>query len=313
MPEPTNQGGEGRPGTPGAEDDSTTLQIPASQVPEALANSPHPDQVKMYSVKINGVEEQWPIEKLVSEAQQAVAGRRRFEEAATIQKDAASAIALKEDLHAALTDQDADAFRRVGASFGINGTETEEMIQRMWGDNQDENVVEQYFDESNNNANRATRFQDNEPVDYSRLTPDLQRALRGVESSRIEKIVDNALDNDKTIAYNMETYTPEGRVAIRRYVNEKIRGRLDTFDGDFGDGTRILAEVLPEIREHLQALGTPGQQTRTGLGQAPGGGGVEVHPTSLPDHVPSTDEEFDQHVLETLNFHQSQAERGKQQ
>ncbi len=108
----------------------------------------------------------------------------------------------------------------------------------------------------------------------------------------------------------MSAQTPEGKKAIRRFVDEKIGGRLDQYGGDFGDGTRILAEVLPEVREHLQALGTPGKRTNAGLGHAPGGGDTEIYPKQKPDHVPSTDgDRFDQNVLETIAYHQAQGER----
>jgi hypothetical protein len=115
--------------------------------------------------------------------------------------------------------------------------------------------------------------------------------LREAERTRIEGIVGGALDKDEDIRYNMEAHSPEGRAAIRRFVDEKIRGRLDSdvYRGQFGDGTRILSEVIPEIRDHLKALGTPGKRTTTGLGQAPGGGDTEVYQTTYhpPRAIPT--------------------------
>lgn len=319
MPEPTNeQGGEGRPGTPLATDDSTTIQIPQDSVHPDIANAPHPDQTRLVDVTINGKQERWTMDKLITEAQTGAAGREKFQEAAEVRKENAKALAVEEDMKLVFEDNDVDAFRRIGAHYGVDGTRVEEIAKRTFGPqleggDEDENVVDTYLGEVEKAPiKQGVRSRDTEPVDYSRLSPDIQRALRTVEKTRIDGIVKNALDRDETIAYNMTAQTSEGRLAIRQYVDEKIRGRLNSFDGDFGDGTRILAEVLPEIRSHLQALGTPGKRTPTGLGQAPGGGDTEVYPKSLPDHVSSTEgDAYEQNVLETMAYHQAQAERGK--
>lgn len=308
MPTPTNNDG----------DDTGLINIPNDQVPNALLNAPHPDQVRTYPVVVNGRQENWTLEKLTAEAQTGAAGREAFQEAAATRKENAKAISIQEDLEMVFKDGDIDAFRRLGAQYGVPGDEVEAIAQRTFNpgnddDDEDEDVVGEYFDEKDSNQKTRSRSQTDEKIDYSKLSPDVQRVLREAEKTRIDTIVKNALDKDEIIAYNMDAQSPEGKLAIRAYVDEKIRGRLDSFAGDFGDGTRILAEVLPEIKTHLQALGTPGKRTHTGLGQAPGGGDTEVYPTKLPDHVSSTEgDAFEQNILETLNYHQHQAERGKQ-
>ncbi len=311
--EPTPTGGSVQPDPNGV----PTINIPQDAVPTLLQNAPHPDQTRTYPVVVNGRAEQWTLEKLTTEAQTGAAGREAFQTAADQRKENARAIAVEEDLAQVFKDGDADAFRRLGATYGMDGTKVEELlkggIESEEGEEEDEQVVATYLKEQAD-AIRSRKTDDVEvPINYSRFTPDVQRLLREGEKARIDKIVKIALDKDETIAYNMEAHTKEGRAAIREYVDEKIRGRLDSHAGDFGDGTRILAEVLPEIRTHLQALGIPGERTQTGLGHAPGGGDIEIHPTKLPEHVPSTEgDAFDQNVLETLAFHQSQIERGKQ-
>ncbi len=309
MPETTNQGGEGRP-QHSSED--LAINIPQDQVPAAIANAPHPDQTRTYPVTINGKMENWTLEKLTTEAQTGAAGREKFQEAAEVRKETSKALAIQEDLEMVFKDGDIDAFRRLGAQYGVPGDEVEKIAARAFGDeeeDEDGRVVNSYLKEEEEGK---TRSRQDGPIDYSRLSPDVQRVLRESEKTRIDVIVKNALDKDEVIAYNMDAQTPGGRKAIRNYVDEKIRGRLDSFAGDFGDGTRILAEVLPEIKAHLQALGTPGQRTKTGLGQAPGGGDTEVYPSKLPDHVSSSEgDAFEQNILETMAFHQSQAERGK--
>lgn len=313
---PTNDGG--RPAertTPTAADDAGVINIPNDQVHPALRNSPHPEQARTFEVQINGKTENWSLDKLIAEAQQAAAGREKFQEASQLRKEAAKALSLQEDVELVFKEGDIDAFRRLGAAFGVPGDEVEQIAAKTFaGDEDDEDPVESYDRQVSKNANRTPQTQKTGPVDYAGLSPDVQRVLREAERTRIDGIVKNALDNDEIIRYNMDAHTPEGRVAVRRYVDEKIRGRLDSFGGDFGDGTRILAEVLPEIREHLQALGTPAKRTNTGLGHAPGGGDTEVYPRQMPDHVPSTEgEAFEQNVLETMAYHQAQAERGRQQ
>lgn len=315
MPNPTNPA-DGLPPSTNPADESGTVQIPQDSVPPSLANAPHPAQTQTYQVVVNGKKEDWTLDKLVAEAQISAAGREKFQEAAEVRKEASKALAIQEDLEMVFKDGDIDAFRRLGAQYGVPGDEVEEIAARTFGtqegeDDDDEDVVNSYLKEEAASTAR-TRSRSEEPVDYSKLSPDVQRVLREAEKTRIDGIVKSALDKDETIAYNMEAQTPEGRRAIRDYVDEKIRGRLDSFNGDFGDGSRILAEVLPEIKSHLQALGTPGKRTHTGLGQAPGGGDTEVYPTKLPDHVPSTEgDAFEQNVLETMAFHQAQAERGR--
>ena len=312
MPEPTNQGGEGRPQH---QSEDLTVNIPANAVPGAIANAPHPSQTQTYPVVVNGRQENWTLEKLTAEAQTGAAGREAFQSAADQRKENARAIANDEDLKMVFENGDVDAFRRLGAQYGVPGDQVEEIARRTFNtdedEDDDEDVVETYRQEKTGRQTQA-RSRPDQPVGYGNLSPDVQRVLRESEKARIDVIVKSALDKDEIIAYNMDAQTPEGRGAIRQYVDEKIRGRLDSYAGDFGDGSRILADVLPEIRTHLQALGTPGKRTHTGLGHAPGGGDTEVYPTKLPDHVPSTEgDAFEQNVLETMAFHQNQAERGK--
>lgn len=319
MPDPTNNpGGEGRAQH---QSEDLTVNIPAGDVHPALANAPHPDQTRTYPVVVNGRAENWTLEKLTVEAQTGAAGREAFQQAAGVRKESAKALAVQEDLEEWFKEGSIDAFRRLGAQYGVSGDEVEEIAKKISnldqeggdGEDDDGNVVNSYLKEQAE-VEGKTRSRQDGPVDYSKLSPDVQRVLREAEKVRIDGIVKTALDKDEVIAYNIDAQTPEGAEAIRDYVSEKIRGRLNSFNGDFGDGTRILAEVLPEVRTHLQALGTPGKRTHTGLGHAPGGGDTEVYPTKLPDHVSSTEgEAFEQNVLETMAFHQAQAERGKQQ
>ncbi len=313
MPESTGTpANQERPATPGNEDDST-INIPSDSVHPSLANAPHPSQSQTYPVVVNGKQENWTLEKLTAEAQTGAAGREKFQEAAEQRKENARAAGIEEDLKAFFEDDDEDAFRRVASAYNVPKEDIEGALRGTDEDDEDGDVVNQYFNEADAAEKDGSRSRKPSSVSYGDMAPDVQRALRGVESTRMEGIINKALDNDESIAYNMEAHTPEGRVAIRSLVDEKIRGRLANYGGDFGDGTRILQEVLPEIRGLLEAFGTPGQKTQMGLGSSPGGDGTAGHPPKRPDHVSSTDgDAFEQNVLETMAYHHDKAQRGQQ-
>jgi len=294
----------------GQGNDDGVIQIRPDDVHPALANAPHPDQNRTYTVTVNGRQEQWTLDKVIAEAQTAAAGREKFQEAAEIRKEAAKALAMQEDMELVFKEGDIDAFRRIGAAMGLEGDEVEQIARNTFRDDDvdedDEDAIEAY----DRQVRGQKRTSGDEKVGYDRFTPDVQRLLREGEEARMGKIIDFALDNDEVIAYNMAALSPEGQKAIREYVNDKVHGRLPEHHGDFGDGTRILAEVLPEIREHLQALGIPQRRTPTGLGASPGGGGTEVYPRQKPDHVSSLEgDSWEQNILETLSYHKGNSER----
>lgn len=302
-----------RPATPLADDDSGVINIPNDQVHPALSNARHPDQVQTHTVDINGRQEQWTTEKLIAEGQKSVAAQENFQAGAAAKKEASGAIAFQEDMQAAFKDGDTDAFRRAAAQMGVQGDEVERVVRSAFGEDEDENVVDSYLKESAEAGKPDTRSRPDQKVDYSHLSPDVQRALRTVETDRIGKIVDRALDSNETLAYNMKAQSPEGQTAIRRLVDEQIQRRLPDYGGDFGDGARILAEVIPDIEGTLKAIGTPGQRTHAGLGPSPGGGDTEIYPQQLPEHVSSSEgDTYEEHILKTLNYHHSRAERGAQ-
>lgn len=122
MPEPTNSGGSVNPA-----DESGVIQIPQDQVHPSLANAPHPNQTATYPVTINGRQEQWTMDKLVAEAQTGAAGREAFQDAAAQRKENAKALAIQEDLEQVFQggDDAIDAFRRLGAQYGVPGDEVE--------------------------------------------------------------------------------------------------------------------------------------------------------------------------------------------
>ncbi len=309
MPEPTNEN------KGGVEDLAGTIAPDATDIPAMIRDAPHPDQNRMHDLKKGDETVQVTTEQLVQMAQKGWNADSRTQQAAETAKENATAIAGWEDLKASLESDDPDAFRRAGLALGVPGDQVEDVVRRTFGD-PDEDVLDEYnreLDENRTDQPSRSRTDSSRsgPVNVADLAPDLQRVLMLAEQTRIKEIVQNALDKDEELSYNIKNLSPEGRVAARALVDEKIRGRLPEFGGDFGDGTRILSEILPEIREHLKALSTP-RSGPMGLGHAPGGDGDGAYPTKKPDHVSSTEgDAHDQYVGKLLEFHQAQAEQGQ--
>lgn len=293
----------------GKEDDAGLINIPNSAVHPDQKNAGMPNMAQVHKVKINGNEKEVTTQQLIDMAQKAESADEKFQAAAALSRENADAINMQADVKALFEDGDMDAFRRLGLKMGVDPADVERITQETFNSEEsDEDVIETYEKELRENP--ASKPQKTGPIDYSQLSPDIQRALRTVETDRIEKIVTAALDNDEVVTYNMEQYDATGQAAIRAFVDDKVRGRLDAFGGDFGDGSRILADILPEVRDHLQALGRPRQTGPMGLGHAPGGGDMEVYPKTKPEHVSSTEgEAFEQNILETLAWEQAKAER----
>ncbi len=315
-------------------DNTPVINIPSSAVPPQLANAPHPGQAQMTEIIVDGQRQLVTHAQMVELAQKGVSSGNRYQEASVKSREAEEAIAFKSDMDLLAETGDISAFRRAGAHMGLTGDEVEEAARivyaQMEGDDDD---GEEAFDEN-------TLYED-PPQRGGRVTPDqrirlleleiqkmkagqgastkfgdldesLQTVVVTVEQDRVNKIIQNSLDSDEVLRYYMSSLDPKGQQAVRNMVDEKVRGRLDASDGQFGDGTRILREIIPEVREHLEALGTPSRSTpQMGLGPAPGGtGGANIYPTKEPDHVPSTESGFEEHIQETLNYNQFKANQG---
>lgn len=282
------------------------IQIPIESVPEATGKAPHPMDKEVSVLKVNGKEIAATQAQLEEWAQKGMAADEKFREASETKKEAEAALALQADLEAVIKNDDEDAFRRLASTMQVPQEKVEELIQ---GSVLGEEDGEEDDDDEDVLATVPAR---KGPLGLEELHPDIQRALKIVERDRIEKIVQEALDNDDVVRYNMERRDEKGRQAIRSLVDEKIRGRLATTSGDFGDGSHILREVLPEVRTVLEALGSPEGPTPLGMGSAPGSGSGDVYPKKRPDHVPVSDADYDQSILETMAFHKANAERGSQ-
>jgi len=255
---------------------------------------------------VNGKEVTVTPDQYQTLIQKGLAADEKFREAAEIRKEAERAIATQEDLKQVILDGDVDAFRRMGANLGIPGTEIEAEIQRLFGDEDEEDED----DESAPTPPKRQAQPEKRKLELSDFPPDVQRLMLQAERQRIDGIVTKALDKSERVRYNMEQFDEKGRQALRDLVDEKIRGRLAATNGDFGDGTYILRDVIPEVERIIEAIASPTRKVAPlGVGPSPGGDGLDVYPTKLPDHVPSTDGSFEQNILETLAYHHANAQR----
>ena len=220
--------------------------------------------------------------------------------------------------------------------MGLSGDEVEEaarIVYEQMGDDKTASPGEDGFDENSlyepktptggqmNMAQRMALLEAELIKTKALLTgrrtgfPDLDETLQtvvvDVEQRRVDKIIQNALDSDEVLAYYMKSYDDKGQQAIRDMIDEKVRGRLDASDGSFGDGTRILQEIVPEVKKTLEAIGTPNRLTpQMGFGPSPGGQGANIYPTKQPDHVSSTEAGFEEHIAETLQHNLFKATQG---
>ena len=297
-----SQGGSQMQRTDGA------LEVPINAIPDALRNAPHPSQTQLHTLRRGDETIQVTTEQLIEKAQKGWNADMVTQQARESQKAAERALAIQDDLEQVIKEGDVDAFRRMGAAMGISGNEVEEAAVSIWGNRAEDEEEEEPV------QTRRTTQRETGPlkVNFTQLPADVQRILLGAEKQRIDGIIQEALDKSEKVSYNMEQYDEKGRKAIRSLVEEKVRGRLAATNGDFGDGSHILREVLPEVEAILESLGSPRRQTPAlGMGLAPGGGDIEVYPKKQPDHVPSSHGSFEQHSLETLAFNQRQSEQAR--
>jgi hypothetical protein len=296
-----------------AHDDVPVVNIPASAVPPGMATAPHPQQMGA-AVKVHGQDVQLTHEQLVTAAQKGMAADENFQAAAAKSKEAEVAIAFLDDMKTLAGSGDISAFRRAGATMGLTGDQVEEAARVTYehmeagegeggGANENEVFQQDEARRGESGKNWAAELAqvkasiENKQVRLEDLSPDLQDAIVDVERVRIDKIVKAALDSDQTLRYYMDSYDAKGQEAIRGMVNEKIKGRLDASNERFGDGTQIMQEVLPEVKNLLNAVGTPERSTpQMGLGPAPGGQGPDIYPMKKPDHVSSSDAGWEEHI-----------------
>lgn len=323
-----------------ATDQNPVVNIPASAVPPQMANAPHPYEQQFTEIVVDGQKQTVDHAKLVELAQKGVSADSRFQEAAAKSKEADEAIRWKADMELVGETGDIGAFRRAGAAMGLSDEEIEDAARMVYETADGASSPGEKGPDENTRYELAegiaappvgkvtvgqklamleaelikTKAQvENRTTKFGDLDEALQTAIVDVEQARVNKIIQIALDSDQVVSYYYSSYDDKGQKAIRGMIDEKVRGRLDASDGKFGDGAQILREVIPEVRETLEALGTPNRLTpQMGLGPAPGSQEASIYPTKPPDHVSSTEAGFDEHVTETLQHNLFKANQGGQ-
>lgn len=320
-----------------AHDSTPVINIPPNAVPPGMATAPHPYEQQTSTIVVDGQSRTVNQQELIALAQKGVSSDERFQDAAAQAKENAEAIAFWADMQLVAETADISAFRRSGAALGLTGDETEEaarIVFEQMGESMESNESfpnEAGFDDrpratpqdGSMNASQKLALLETElakmkaqlasrVTTYGDLDLGLQTAILDVEQARVDRIIQKALDSDQVLAYHMNSYDDKGRAAVRGLINEKVKGRLDASDdGRFGDGARILQDVVPEVRDLLEATGTPNRSIPPmGLGPAPGGQGAEIYPTKQPDHVSSAESGFEEHIAETLRHNIFKAQQG---
>lgn len=349
QPNPAGQAPAGQPQSypmpQDAQDNNPVVNIPASAVPPGIAAAPHPYEQQLTKIVVDGQEQTVNHTRLVELAQKGVSADARYQEAASKSREADDAIKFKADFELLGETGDVGAFRRACAGAGLSDIETEEaarLVYEQMGEGDPPNQAspgDESFDENTLYQPQGESGKTSTPMTMSRqlaaitaavtklqgqvtgkqtgfgdLSEELQTFVQDGEQNRVNKIIQKVLDSDEALAYHMSSYDSKGQQAIRDMIDEKVRGRLDASDGKFGDGTRILNEVMPEVKRTLEALGTPNRSTpQMGLGPAPGGqGGADIYPTKQPDHVPSTEPGFEEHIGDTIAFNAFKGKQGGQ-
>lgn len=313
------------------------INIPPSAVPPQINTSPHPYETEVTKLVVDGEERLVSHKDLVALAQQGASSHTRFQEASAKSKEADAAISFKADMDLLAETGDISAFRRAGAAMGMTGDEVEEAATLVF--ESEEGILSP--DQTGVGAVPQFANQPGVPVvgtpmeqriaalevaltkttallesrgrtKFGDLDETLQTVVVDVEQSRVDKIIQKGLDSDEVLSYYMTALDAKGQEAIRTMIDEKVRGRLDASDGKFGDGARILREVLPEVRSTVEALGTSNRTTpQLGLGPAPGGPGeADIYPRKRPDHVPSTEPGFEESIVQELAYNMFKGHAG---
>lgn len=266
-------------------------------------------------------------------AQKGVAADTKFQEAADTAKGAEAAVAMQKAFNSLLQDGDLEALQAIGQQYGIPKGEIDTIIQEA----RDSQAISEMPDfttheksglVSNDPTKRQGQgqgqgqppeiddrivkgFQDvfkalgdikesqAKPIDFGSLTDDMKRVVAPLEDSRINGIIEKVLDKDPELGYTMKNSPGNRRAAVLKLVREKCDGRLSQHNGDFGDGTRILSEVLPEIKVFIKNYDTPSDPTTPsmGIGPSPNQSSAGLYPGSKdPDPVSSKDPAFDRHI-----------------
>lgn len=276
-----------------ADSKDVVIKVPDGASPPGMGTGSSPS--KTYEAVVYGKKVELTEADLIREAQKGLAANQRFQEASRMLEEAKAAKSVHEDLHRVLEEGDINAFRRVAESMGLDRSQVEEAADIVWqqinGDTEEEE--EEETPRGRQEAPRKLSFGD--------LDEETQEVLVGVAADRINKSIKGALDNDEIIGYYLKQAGDKQRDAIVKMANREVKGRLTASGGNLKNIPGILKEVIPIVKETIEAFGIERSTPQMGLGPAPAGG-PDVYPKQQPKYVSSRDSGFEQHILETLAF-----------
>lgn len=266
---------------------------------------------RLVPVKINGEDKQLPLREVVKGYQLEAASQKRFQEAATAQKSAETAMMIVEDLQQGLTTHDPARLRRAFKNAEI----PEETIDKLFappsvpvpagdGDALDDGE----YDARDARIDELTR-------QVQSLNDVISQAqVKGRKLSRRQE-VKKALDADTELSKHLGGLDEELRNRFLGLALESAEKASDTFPW----GPRAIEAGLNDLKRSLKALGGSstrrGEETEgepfgdaepssTGLGPASHGVGQLYQSSGRTKPVPLNDpdyaENFDQRFREMI-------------
>lgn len=262
-----------------------------------------------YTIKVDGADKVVTKDELVQLAQKGVASDSRFQEAARMKREAEKALTLQRGLKALNEGWDEDVFRSVAEGLDMAPDAIEATIRSM---QQEQNpapaapVARPAPPAGTIGANPAPQPR---AINFDLLDPELKEVILGVVSENWDRDVQNSLAKDPVIGYN--TKKPGQQEVLLRQAKGIVRRRILEDASAGRDRTRLLGDMISELRTLVQDFGTLAQPTPpSGLGPAPSAGRSEVYPTQKPKRVDVTDSGYSDNIADTIGFKLAKALRG---
>lgn len=283
--------------------------------PESPRGTRQATEDRTYTVTVNGQPKQMNEQQVLEAAQRGLISDQQVSRLQGELKEADKHKRVSSALNDFFQSGDAEALRRVGAEVGLTGTQIEEMIEGAglgddwdeegeWEDDEDDDRDEGRL--STQPPRKGQSGRPDERIGFSRFSPDVQRVLAEFESQRVGKIVDQVLDSDKELAYNLKGLSDEGRQTVRELVlREAAREAERNYGGDFGDGEPIK-KVMPYVKKVVDSMRT--RIPPMGLGPSPEGSEATVFPRKPPEPVSSRDAGYEEYLTKKIAYDMANAE-----
>lgn len=265
-------------------------------------------------VKVHGEEKVFTVEEAIPLIQKAVSADARYQEAATIRKEAEAAMVKAQafdDLKALKGSYDEAKFRNVAKALDMDDATVEALIRNVQSGETDDGASSPPPKAGGAQGGHTPPVKQTPvvpPLDgtipFSQLDPEVKGLLVTLEQGRQEKELSAALAKDDVLGYTIkkrpETQTEfldEATKAFRRRVKEAPKGTTRA---------QLVADAVAEVRAVFKRFVTLANPTPApGLGPAPGEPHQKLHPTKRPDRVRASDPRYSDYIADLIQYHQS--------